>query len=384
MTRASAHDQNLERICRFSAMRRSRTMRLAALTIACLLAAAPAHALWWHWPIHRHKKPPAAASKTTLHGYVATTARRQAPSLFEKSLNDAIADAELRDGKYRSYKRAADKFSTRHRRITARLADTLDYTFMFRGISPSSEAGDVILGEKNKIKSYASARYMQQKIADQLSLKIATLTLQMAMDAGRRPASAQASTSHAYANLVGLAGSSAANHLWQAVATMPLDNAMSGDALSWGTTDLQRITRAATAAAARKDPIVQEIRADLLHFCVHHKGVEAAHRTVRVTLSAVSLCPSVIGPAAQATLFGYLAVTGGPEQSKLLKELYLDKRLSSRAQLLSEESHLAFESYQMAAVTHNAVLGQCAAQMIKRLAGPATARALLCRAGGNS
>ena len=48
--------------------------------------------------------------------------------------------------------------------------------------------------------------------------------------------------------------------------------------------------------------------------------------------------------------------TGGPEQAKLLKELYLDKRFESRWKVLNEEAHLAVENYQVAILTHNPVL----------------------------
>jgi hypothetical protein len=150
----------------------------------------------------------------------------------------------------------------------------------------------------------------------------------------------------------------------------------------WDVVDLQSIAHDAAAAAARRDPIVGEIRNDLMHFSTHRKGVESTHKTARVTLSTLSLCPSVIGPAAQATLFGYFAVACGPEASKLLSELYLDKRLSTRAQLLQQETRLILESYQMGAVTHNRQLQYCSQQMLTRLAGTTAAQSLLARTGG--
>ena len=68
------------------------------------------------------------------------------------------------------------------------------------------------------------------------------------------------------------------------------------------------------------------------------------------------MTPTFVGPAAKTALVAFVMATGGPEQCKLLKELYLDKRLESRCKALNEEAHLAVDNYQLALLTKNPVL----------------------------
>jgi hypothetical protein len=73
-------------------------------------------------------------------------------------------------------------------------------------------------------------------------------------------------------------------------------------------------------------------------------------------LGAASMTPTFVGPAAKTALVAFVMATGGPEQCKLLKELYLDKRLESRWKVLNEEAHMAVENYQLAVLTKNPTL----------------------------
>ena len=146
---------------------------------------------------------------------------------------------------------------------------------------------------------------------------------------------------------------------------------------SWSLTQTRTRIESAVQAAATTDPIVKELQEDVHHFNHHKTSTMVAHRMVRVALSTVSLAPSVVGPAAQALMFGYLAITGGTEQEKLLRELYLDKRLSCRARLLSEQAHLAFENYQLASMTNNKLLMECSEQLVGKMTNPDLATKLL-------
>jgi len=66
-----------------------------------------------------------------------------------------------------------------------------------------------------------------------------------------------------------------------------------------------------------------------------------------------TLIPNVLAPASQGCLMTYEMANGGTEESKLIKELYLEKRLQSRCQSLVEEAHLAIDAYESAMTTHN-------------------------------
>lgn len=63
-------------------------------------------------------------------------------------------------------------------------------------------------------------------------------------------------------------------------------------------------------------------------------------------------------------------VAGGPEQYKMMKELYLGERLDSRSNVLNSEIQLAMENYQIGKLTRNAVLMAAAEAVIQQMAGP--------------
>jgi hypothetical protein len=91
------------------------------------------------------------------------------------------------------------------------------------------------------------------------------------------------------------------------------------------------------------------------------------------------VCNTVLGVLSRAPgshnvstpmLVGFVTATGGPEQAKIMKELYLDRRYASRLAVLTEESHMALENHQLAIVTHNPCLLACSELVIQDLAGP--------------
>src|SRR6185437_9050840 len=73
-------------------------------------------------------------------------------------------------------------------RLGERTRDMLNYSCLFKGVSPSSEAGDVILDEKNKLKSLAAAKYMKQKLQDEIQMHAVSAVLQLAMGLGNQDA----------------------------------------------------------------------------------------------------------------------------------------------------------------------------------------------------
>src|SRR5690606_13528977 len=94
------------------------------------------------------------------------------------------------------------------------------------------------------------------------------------------------------------------------------------------------------------------------------KAMMVTSSVVQTLLGAASLTPTFIGPAAKTALVTFIMATGGPEQAKLMKELYLDKRLESRWKVLNEETHLALDNYQLAILTRNPVLLGCSESVV--------------------
>jgi hypothetical protein len=61
---------------------------------------------------------------------------------------------------------------------------------------------------------------------------------------------------------------------------------------------------------------------------------------------------------------------GGPEQDKLLKEIYLGKLLERRRMLITDEIRTALDAYEIAGAKNNTVLQYGACMLLRHLCGP--------------
>lgn len=372
---------------------RRKSAQLPSVLLACAIATVPCIAAETSQQVPPAEatvqaQPAAAAPAAVTNAPTAEAPKKlegkvtiSVPDSFGACLSKLIDAAEKNNADYQKFDQAVAKYDTVGSHVRHRTGDALNYTLMYKGISPSSEAGDVILGEKDKLKSLSSAKYLRQRLHDELQLKVLSNVMQLAMALGNADEqSASAQLKDGQASLAKLVGDEQAKSSVAALKTIQeaLANAPSGQRKStWTIGQTQKRVQAAVQTAASADPIVQEIQSDVHKYNHHKTGSLVAHRMVRVALSTISLAPSIVGPAAQAVMFGFLAVSGGTEQDKLLSALYLDKRLSSRAHLLTEEAHLAFENYQLASLTNNKLLMACSEQLIKRMTSNDAATRLL-------
>jgi len=194
------------------------------------------------------------------------------------------------------------------------------------------------------------------------------------------PADGARQIESAKSQLAEVSGPDAAEKAVAMLKASSFDSSISDDTSAparWSVSEVQHRVRETVRSAALRDPIVDEIKADVHHYNQHSQLTMAAHRIIRVTLSVSSLAPNVVGPVSQGILFGYVVLSGGSEQSKILKELYMEKRLTERANLITEEAHLAMHNYQMAKLTQNKPLACCSEMLMVRLTGLETAQALL-------
>ena len=62
--------------------------------------------------------------------------------------------------------------------------------------------------------------------------------------------------------------------------------------------------------------------------------------------------------------------TGGPEENKILKELYYGRRLEIRRKRINDETELALTNYQKALMTHNGPQLAMSEVVLAQLVGP--------------
>jgi len=293
---------------------------------------------------------------------------------------DELLDTALdRDPKTAVLDKAVNHYRTKSARVAAMTKDDADFLFSYRGFGPSSEAGDVITGEKLKLKSRAAAEYARQKHMDEMHTKIVSDLLQISMGLGMSDKARGRETVSIGRNaLKSLVGSSEADRTTQMLSSWSQGIKVPDGLFKQKVWDVQHrneMSSTVVKTALARDPVVVEIKNHIHKYNHLSKAYRATGRVVNTVLGVLSRTPAVHHGATPA-LVGFVTATGGPEQSKIMKELYLDQRFISRMQVISEETHMALDNYQLAVVTHNPALLACSESLIQNMAGPGMVKPL--------
>jgi len=142
-----------------------------------------------------------------------------------------------------------------------------------------------------------------------------------------------------------------------------------GSKQTWDVLAIENKSREVLKSAIQSDKIVEEV-IDRLHKYNRHSNLSRiSSKVINTTLSLAALTPTFVSPAAQVAEVIYIGLTGGPEESKLLKEVYLDRRLEERFARLTQEVNLAVTNYNLAKVTKNPVLMSCSESIMNGMSG---------------
>jgi hypothetical protein len=298
--------------------------------------------------------------------------------------NDKVGQriAELLDAalKQDPQSKVLDKAVAHYRGIPARMMeqakDATNFSVPYQGFGPSSEAGDVILDEKLKLKSRASAEYARQKHIDEMHVKVVESVMQIAMGLGMSDAArAKQTTATGLKSLQDLVGTGEAEKTQQMLVAWAKAVAVPESIYKQGVWDISQRNnkfKKVMESALDRDPVVQEIQTRLHKYNHRSKFARVSAHVVETALGVAGMAPDFVGAGAKAALSTFIMATGGPEQSKVLKELYLDKRFESRWKVLTEETHLALDNYHVAILTHNSILMACSESLVKEMGGTGT------------
>lgn len=290
-------------------------------------------------------------------------------SQMDKLLETALQ----RDEKTKAIDMAVAHYRKKTQIVIAETKDAVDYMIPYRGFGPSSEAGDIILGEKLKVKSRASAEYVRQKSIDETHLKVTTCMFQVSMGLGM--------TDTDRGDEIVRAGMKSLKELVgdeEAEATMKMLSQFKENLdvpestyqqKMWDVAQKQSRQNQVFQASIEEDPVVKEIKKRIHKYNRKSRFSMVTSQILQTGLGVAALTPSFIGPGAKVALLSYVMATGGPESCKLLKELYLDKRFESRCKVISEEAHMAIDNYQIAVMTRNPVLLACSESILGQMIG---------------
>lgn len=294
---------------------------------------------------------------------------------------DRLLDAALdKDEKTVVLDKAVNHYRSTSQKVIAEAKDATDYMIPYRGFGPSSEAGDIILGEKLKLKSRASSEYARQKHIDEKHVQVVTSTLQLAMGLGMQDKERGKEILEAgMKSLTDLVGEEEANASLELMTAWQRDMIVPDEVFEqkvWDVSQKLEKHKLIVETSLDEDPVVREIKRRIHKYNHKSKFSMVTSHVVQTTLGVASLTPSFVGPAAKLALLTYVMSTGGPESCKLLKELYLDKRFESRCKIINEEAHIALDNYQLALLTRNPVLLCCSESILGQMVGEQTLKEL--------
>lgn len=237
---------------------------------------------------------------------------------------------------------------------------TAHFVIEYRGFELSSEGADIVLGEKLKLKSQSAAELASQKRADDMHAKVFASLLQIGQGLGYPQGRERQRVIEAGQNqLKELVGEEAADaalknlEAWSQQLKVP-ESVFA--ARPWSMMELQEKTDTLIKEAMTQDPVVGLIKRALHKYNGHSKLALGAAKVINTSLNIAMFSPTLAAPIANILQYFYQMSTGGPEDMKLLTELYLDKRLESRWKRLNLESNQAVNAYNNAIMSKNPVL----------------------------
>lgn len=308
-----------------------------------------------------------------LQGEVSTY---QPHTVVSQSINNLVDAALAKDVRTAPLNKAVDKYSKLHSKIIASVGNQINFAVPNRGFEPSIEAGNVVTGEDNKVKSLAAAELARQKQVDETHVKVVASIMQMAMGMGMSDrVKGQQKVNDEYNRLRELVGEEQANSTMNSMlqwSTHPQikeqETAFNKDV--WDVNEQRDKKLTIMTTALNSDPVVADVLSRIHKFNHKSKFARVSSRVVQTTLATIALGPDFVGAGGKIALSVFVGATGGPEQDKIMKELYLGERLDSRSNVLNSEIQLAMENYQIGKLTRNAVLMAAAEAVIQQMAGP--------------
>jgi len=313
-------------------------------------------------------------TKVTLHGIIcqsvaASTGDRSLDQFFSASILDKAAEASAGQPQH---------FHVCKRKLIGKGLDILNYMFDYRAFGPSTEAANVILDEHQRAKSTEARAYYRQRERDEKSLEVASNIMQLAMGLGM-PGTARGRSliDSSLQSLRQLVGEDQANQILAGLQKygkeLSFPPALSNQDL-WDMHQRENKIRLMVQSAILSDADLKAVTSGLHRYNSHGKFAQRAVGLVEAGLSIAAFSPSFVAPAAESAYFLLMMATGGPEQDKLLKELYLSKRLDSRLKVINEKAHMAVDTYHMALLSQNPVLLACTESMVRQMSGEETMR----------
>lgn len=287
---------------------------------------------------------------------------------FEEAINTAAITAMERDPEVLQADQNLFKMQGSGQSAKEMSKNFLHYLLNYRGVGPSSAGANALMERKIKASSTLSAELKWEKAVDEKYVSTVNACAELADALDREDAADRAQAlSDAKANLSLLVGEEETNKLVDKFqnlkATLPATLPNPG---SLGVAAERARIRTLEEAVIKQDPILSATAQKLAKYTVTTK-TEVVTGAVQTALGVAGLAPSLIGPCAQLVKTAFILSTGGSEENKLYKEVFLFKRIEVRARTISQLSSTAVRSYHMACMTKRPLLAAYAQSLMSKM-----------------
>lgn len=250
----------------------------------------------------------------------------------------------------------------------------VNFVFDLRGFDWSKEGANAIEDKNIDTKNDSAKEYLvhKQRNAQEIAKTDLVMQLAMFMDQDEKKAG------DAFAELEKLVGSDEAIDIFSDLKAMSgEDLQLDRERLVWDIAQKRDNVQAILETTASTDPVLIDVTERLSKYNHRSKFMQVTAKVVYSSLGLASFTPTLVAPIAESALLTFMMSTGGPEQDKLLRELYLGKILQSRCEMLTEKAHIATESLDLALLTNNRRLLCCTKALLSDLTDRNTAERLI-------
>ena len=263
------------------------------------------------------------------------------------------------------------------KRGTSKARSLVNFMLDTRGTDWSKEGADVAIDKNSDVSSDTTSFYRDQVHRDALHWQVISLIAKIASALGDgvgESDSAIQSVSH----LRNLIGDTETDTVMRWLSGQDIENVKSEipKTIEFDLPHILDAQEVMLSAALDKDSVIASVKKELLPYTNKAKGRRVATKIAYSTLGAAAFVPNWIAPLAETSFLGTMMANGGPEQDKLLKELYYAKRLEKRRDLIQRELNLALNTREISVATANAPLYHFSRELTEYLCGEGMERRL--------
>ena len=239
----------------------------------------------------------------------------------------------------------------------------------------SMEGSRVILDKNQKLTNLWVAELGKQKYWDEMHSKIMAQVMQISMGLGiESPEQSDVAIRKGLDGLEKLVGKETADSTlaelseWKNQLNIP---ELVFQQEPWDVDMTERIYQNALKTSADGDPLVRHIFSRVKKYD-HGKIANCTASVVEANLAAVTILSGnpLISLGSEGAATAFVMTTGGPEENKILQEIYYGRRLEIRRKRISDETNLALTNYEKGLLRHNKTQLAMSEIVLANLVGP--------------